>query len=231
MMTNEIIPYLEMCAREGASLQRGMNYRLNHDHSVLLMSVRPNAPYADRVEDDGATLIYEGHDCPRSADMPDPKSVDQPQRTTTGTLTENGKFQQAAEAFKLGTHPPERVRVYEKLKPGIWSYNGLFELVDAWLENDGVRDVFKFKLLAIEDDGVLFGAAHFVPGPRRRVIPTAVKVEVWKRDHGQCVQCGAKDDLHFDHIVPFSKGGSSLTADNVQLLCARHNLEKSDNII
>ena len=230
-MTNEIIPYLEMCTREGASLQRGMNYQLNQDHSVLLMSVRPNAPYADRVEDEGATLIYEGHDWPRSADTPNPKSVDQPQHTITGNLTENGKFQQAAEAFKLGTHPPERVRVYEKLKQGIWSYNGLFELVDAWLENDGIRDVFKFKLLAIEDDGVLLEATRSVPGPRRRVIPTAVKVEVWKRDHGQCVHCGAKDDLHFDHIVPFSKGGSSMTADNVQLLCARHNLEKSDNII
>jgi len=34
-------------------------------------------------------------------------------------------------------------------------------------------------------------------------------------------------DLLFDHI-PFSKGGSSLTAANVRLLCAKHNLEKSE---
>jgi 5-methylcytosine-specific restriction endonuclease McrA len=57
-----------------------------------------------------------------------------------------------------------------------------------------------------------------------------VKLEVWKRDGGKCVTCGAKDELHFDHIIPFSKGGTSLKADNVQLLCARHNLEKSDKI-
>jgi 5-methylcytosine-specific restriction endonuclease McrA len=44
------------------------------------------------------------------------------------------------------------------------------------------------------------------------------------------VVCGATDELHFDHIVPYSKGGSSLVADNVQLLCARHNLEKRDKI-
>ncbi|MCA8918140.1 MAG: HNH endonuclease, partial [Planctomycetes bacterium] len=63
-----------------------------------------------------------------------------------------------------------------------------------------------------------------------RLIPSAVKLEVWKRDRGQCVQCGAKDNLHFDHVIPFSKGGSSLTAGNVQLLCVRHNLTKRDKI-
>jgi 5-methylcytosine-specific restriction endonuclease McrA len=58
-----------------------------------------------------------------------------------------------------------------------------------------------------------------------------VKLEVWKRDQGQCVICGATDNLHFDHVIPFSKGGASGTVDNIQLLCARHNLEKSDQII
>jgi 5-methylcytosine-specific restriction endonuclease McrA len=29
-----------------------------------------------------------------------------------------------------------------------------------------------------------------------------------------------------DHIVPISKGDTSDTADNIQLLCARHNLVK-----
>ena len=61
-MANEIIAYLEMCQREGASLQRGMNYRLGGIDSVILMSKRPNAPYRDRVEDDGLTLIDKGHD-------------------------------------------------------------------------------------------------------------------------------------------------------------------------
>jgi hypothetical protein len=34
-----------------------------------------------------------------------------------------------------------------------------------------------------------------------------------------------------DHDIPFSKGGNSLTAANVRLLCAKHNLEKSDKIL
>ena len=36
-----------MCDVENASLQRGLNYRLNPGHSVILMSVRSGAPYGD----------------------------------------------------------------------------------------------------------------------------------------------------------------------------------------
>ena len=62
-----IISYIEMCRREGASLQQGMNFGLGGNHSVILMSVRPNAPYRDQIEDSGITLIYEGHDMPQGA--------------------------------------------------------------------------------------------------------------------------------------------------------------------
>ena len=60
----DVISYLEMCSEEGVNLQRGMNYQLGNSYSVILMSVRPNAPYADRIEDNGRVLIYEGHDIP-----------------------------------------------------------------------------------------------------------------------------------------------------------------------
>ena len=60
----EIVSYLEMCGDVGVNLQRGMNFRLRNHLSVILMSVRPGAPYADRIEDEGKTLIYEGHDIP-----------------------------------------------------------------------------------------------------------------------------------------------------------------------
>ena len=55
-------------------------------------------------------------------------------------------------------------------------------------------------------------------------------LEVWKRDQGKCVECGAEDELHFDHILPYSKGGTSNKVENVQLLCARHNLSKGAKI-
>lgn len=65
-MRGNIISYIEMCQKEGTSLQKGMNFRLKGKHSVILMSVRPNAPYRDEVKDDGAVLIYEGHDEPKT---------------------------------------------------------------------------------------------------------------------------------------------------------------------
>jgi hypothetical protein len=228
-MTNEIISYLEMCRREGASLQRGMNFQLRHNHSVILMSVRPNAPYADRFEDDGSTIIYEGHDIPRSTYYPKPKAINQPERTPTGQLTENGKFHKAAQNCKHGQRTPERVRVYEKIKQGIWSYNGVFHLVDSWREGSEERSVFKFKLVAVEGEEDLDQPVPPIP-KIGRVIPTWVKLEVWKRDGGKCITCGTTVDLHFDHIIPWSLGGSSNTPDNIQLLCGKHNLEKHDRI-
>lgn len=228
-MANEIISYLEMCAREGANLQRGMNFRMRGDHSVILMSVRPNSPYVDKLEDNGETLIYEGHDVPKTAENIEPKRIDQPERSPFGSLTENGKFHQAAQTYKKNGSSPERVRVYEKLKKGIWSYNGVFHLVDSWQEKDDHRQVFKFKLTAVEGDED-FTRPVQKDIPHRRVIPTWVKLEVWKRDGGKCVECGSKDQLHFDHDLPYSKGGTSITPENVQLLCVRHNLEKSNKI-
>ena len=229
-MPNEIISYLEMCRREGVSLQRGMNFGLNGNHSVILMSIRPGAPYRDHFQEDGSVLIYEGHDEPRSDLNPNPKSVDQPVRARGGTPTQNGMFVRAADEYKQGRHPPERVRVYEKIKEGIWSYNGVFHLIDAWVEHDGNRNVFRFKLVAVEGEED-FSIPSRTEAQRRRLIPTAVKLEVWKRDGGKCVICGATDELQFDHDLPFSKGGTSIASGNVQLLCARHNLKKHDRIV
>lgn len=228
-MANEIIPYVEMCRREGVSLQRGMNFGLGGNHSVILMSVRPNAPYQDELQDGGSVLIYEGHDEPKSSSIRNPKRIDQPARTSLGSLTQNGLFQKAAQDFQTNLRTPERVRVYEKLRQGVWSYNGVFHLVESWLQKSGGRKVFKFKLVAVEGEDDLSTPVR-LDAARRRLIPTRIKLEVWKRDGGQCVICGAKDELHFDHDVPFSKGGTSLVAENIQLLCARHNIEKRDRI-
>jgi hypothetical protein len=228
-MTDNILSYIEMCQREGASLQAGMNFGLGDNHSVILMSVRPNAPYRDRLEDGGTTLVYEGHDHPRTSGCPNPKKIDQPLATHTGRPTQNGKFFSAAKATVNGAQPPERVRVYEKIRPGIWAYNGVFHLVDSWTEPDEHRTVCKFKLVAVVDDDDLTQPVR-MSAERRRIIPSHVKLEVWRRDAGKCSICGATNELHFDHILPFAKGGTSETAANVQLLCARHNLAKSDRI-
>jgi 5-methylcytosine-specific restriction endonuclease McrA len=63
-----------------------------------------------------------------------------------------------------------------------------------------------------------------------RLIPAAVKLAVWKRDLGKCILCASKENLHFDHILPYSKGGTSMSKKNIQLLCMKHNLQKHANI-
>jgi len=226
----DVISYIAMCQEESASLQRGMNFRLRGSTSVILMSLRPGAPYADSIKEDGKTLIYKGHDLARKKGSPSPKRVNHPRTLPSGKLSRNGFFFDAAARAKPSESSPEVVKVYEKIRDSVRAYAGLFELLDAWEESSGRRKVFKFKLVPSGD------ALNTEPGqerelPHNRLIPTAVKVEVWKRDKGKCVMCGSQDNLHFDHDVPYSRGGSSLIAKNIQLLCARHNLQKHDKIV
>ena len=224
IVPREIISYNEMCLEEGVNLQRGMNFGLGQSYSIILMSQRKNAPYEDEVLENGKVLIYEGHDIPNTKDIDDPKKYDQPMYNPSGTLTQNGLFFETAKN-KDGVE--EIVKVYEKIQSGIWVFNGFFILVDAYIVESNSRKVFKFRLELTENlkmDSRRRRLEH------NRLIPSSVKVEVWKRDRGECVICGEKDNLHYDHDLPFSKGGSSLTAKNIRLLCARHNLKKSSKI-
>lgn len=65
--------------------------------------------------------------------------------------------------------------------------------------------------------------------PGRSKIPSGVRIFVWQRDGGRCVECGSNENLEYDHIIPFAKGGSN-TERNLQLLCGNCNRLKSDNI-
>ena len=213
------------------SLQRGMNFRTSGGHAVVLSSIRPGAPYDDRLEEGGSVLIYEGHDEPRSKACPNPKAVDQPLETKWGRLTQNGLFHEAAQEFKKGEREALHVRVYEKIKAGIWVYNGVFELEDSWMETIGGRRVFKFRLKLLKNlEENVESIASTMNEEHARLIPSAIKLAVWKRDLGQCRLCGSKENLHFDHILPYSKGGTSTSEKNIQLLCMKHNLQKRANI-
>jgi hypothetical protein len=60
----------------------------------------------------------------------------------------------------------------------------------------------------------------------KRQIPQDVKIAVSARDGGRCRQCGSTQNLHFDHIIPVSRGGANTVA-NIQLLCGPCNRTKS----
>lgn len=225
--SGQIISYTDIVLEEGISLQKGMNFNMPSGIPVILMSTRRGAPYRDRVEDEGRTLIYEGHNVPRNY-SDSPEEANQELFLPSGRPTENGKFFTAAFSYKDGKSEAIFVTVYEKLRPGLWVFNGHFQLVDAYEENSA-RRVYKFRLESLVNVRRLESIS---PAPSLgRMIPSNIKQEVFLRDQGRCVECGESNDLHFDHIVPFSKGGSSSSAKNIQLLCARHNLSKSDKII
>lgn len=77
---------------------------------------------------------------------------------------------------------------------------------------------------ALIAEGVVFDNAA-----KRPTIPRDVVDAVWIRDKGKCVYCGSTENLQLDHIIPFSKGGAT-TIENLQLLCQKCNVQKSNHI-
>lgn len=67
----------------------------------------------------------------------------------------------------------------------------------------------------------------------KREVNLRLRFRVMQRDNFKCCICGAspaKDpsvELHIDHIIPWSKGGETVM-DNLQTLCSKCNLGKSD---
>jgi hypothetical protein len=65
--------------------------------------------------------------------------------------------------------------------------------------------------------------------PQRKPLTQSVRHEVWRRDQGRCVECGSRDRLEFDHIIPVVRGGGS-TARNIELRCEGCNRRKGARI-
>jgi hypothetical protein len=62
----EILSYPDMVQREGIALQKGMNFRVRGGaagYSIILMSIRKNAPYQDQWHEDQGVLEYEATMC------------------------------------------------------------------------------------------------------------------------------------------------------------------------
>jgi hypothetical protein len=119
-----------------------------------------------------------------------------------------------------------------------WIYKDRIYSSDPSLEAGEVQALVDAKELkrqrAIGRARVVVSSRPVTPSapdtPARLAIPSDVKMFVWQRDGGECVECGSKDELEFDHIIPLSMGGAK-TARNLQLLCAPCNQSKGGNLV
>ncbi len=84
-----------------------------------------------------------------------------------------------------------------------------------------LRQVARQRLI---EEGILFDEEH-----KRPYIPKEVVGFVYMRDGGRCRECGCTKDLHIDHIIPLSKGGSS-EPENLQILCKKCNLNHGNRM-
>ncbi len=65
--------------------------------------------------------------------------------------------------------------------------------------------------------------------PRREPIARDVRLAVWERDGGRCVECASDFELQFDHVIPVVLGGAT-SVQNLQLLCATCNRAKGGSL-
>ena len=72
---------------------------------------------------------------------------------------------------------------------------------------------------------ILFSVCCF---SQSRYIAETTKKIVYTRDGGICQCCGSSTSLEYDHITPFSCGGTSAVS-NIQLLCLKCNRSKSNS--
>lgn len=101
------------------------------------------------------------------------------------------------------------------------------EQVTIRIKHAVLRESREFERISREVQA--FENMDTIPDARRERIPDAVRLFVWQRDEGQCVRCGGRERLEFDHIVPVALGGSN-TDRNIQLLCEQCNREKGKRV-
>lgn len=111
---------------------------------------------------------------------------------------------------------------YKKWIDELENRRAINKIKEKLLAKKRKQDLEKAALQELMDEGEIFPEAN-----KRPPIPKEVVDVVWRRDGGKCVYCGSTENLQLDHIIPFSKGGAT-TVENLQLLCQKCNLQKSN---
>ena len=98
------------------------------------------------------------------------------------------------------------------------------EIKRKLLEKQRKKDLEKEVLQELISSGIISPDTK-----KREPIPREICDAVYARDGGKCVYCGSMENLQFDHIIPYSKGGAT-SVENLQLLCQKCNISKSNKI-
>jgi 5-methylcytosine-specific restriction endonuclease McrA len=140
-----------------------------------------------------------------------------------------GTAKQAAMQSRQAYEPQQLVAWSGKT---YWLFDGRIYADDNDLSSDDVRVLIKDRQLRQERQlqRARANVASDETGvPRRQPIPREIKLAVFERDGGQCVECGSSFEIQYDHIIPVAMGGAS-TAENLQILCATCNQRKGASL-
>lgn len=64
---------------------------------------------------------------------------------------------------------------------------------------------------------------------KRSKITEEERKNIFERDNFECLECGSKENLSIDHILPFSLGGTT-DPSNLQTLCKSCNSKKGNRM-
>lgn len=157
--------------------------------------------------------------------------------TVQQNITEKELFQNLEEIWiKLGKQPGKRDIVKPHSKYSAGPYNNKYgtwrKALEAFVDyiNSDNRQINEIEFDTVPNSNIIDKKEIGFQHKTKRDITERIKVRVLIRDGNKCRLCGVTvtgDNIHFDHIIPWSKGGETVV-ENIQVTCAPHNLAKGN---
>ena len=159
--------------------------------------------------------------------------------TRQNNISEKELFENIEEVWiKLGQQPTYRDIQPPVSKYSVYQYSNRFgswrKALEAFVEfinSSGAQDQEieevgpeEYTSETTQENEIIF--KH----KTKRIPSERLKVQVLMRDGNKCRLCGiivTGENIHFDHILAWSKGGETVL-ENLQVLCAVHNLAKGN---
>lgn len=112
--------------------------------------------------------------------------------------------------------------LYDQFKDKVFDTKKLEQEIQALMMDDDVTKKSGIYSYVLTRDEKFLNIRAFTPGQKR---------EAYEKQKGICPRCGPEkhyelEEMEADHITPWHEGGKT-SAENCQMLCKRHNREKS----